>query len=250
MVEYDRTRLPDVYREARALSDATHELWESTLAAILPPGLAVERVLDLGCGTARFVTMLRRLFGAPVVGVDPSLRMLAQREVAGGSVAAGAAEAIPLAGASVDLAFLSMVYHHLQPAAALPELRRIVRPGGHVIVRTPTLEGMDGSIEYTRFFPEALAMNRARMPARAGLVEAFTGQAFTCLEHRVVPSPIAATHAEYLRKIAQRGFSSLQLMPEDAFARGLAELSRYCGGLERDGPVHELVDLFLFRRVQ
>jgi hypothetical protein len=29
-----------------------------------------------------------------------------------------------------------------------------------------------------------------------------------------------------------------------------AALSRYCGDLERDGPVDELVDLFLFRRVQ
>ena len=150
--------------------------------------------------------MLRRLFGASVVGVDPSLRMLAQREVAGGSFVAGAAVAIPPPRALVDLAFLSMVYHHLRPAEALPELRRIVRPGGHVIVRTPTLEGMEGSLEYTRFFPEALAMNRARMPSRAGVVEAFTGHAFACLEHRVVSSPIAATHAEYLRKIAQRGF--------------------------------------------
>jgi SAM-dependent methyltransferase len=160
---------------------------------------------------------------------------------------AGHAEAVPLADGAVDLAWLSMIYHHIQPAAALPELRRIVRPGGHAIVRTATVEGMEAAVEYLRFFPEALALNRARMPSRAGLVEAFAGQGFTRLEHRVVPTPLAATRAEYCRKIARRGFSSLQLMADDAFARGLAALERYCAR-GPDGPVDELVDLFLFRR--
>jgi hypothetical protein len=99
-----------------------------------------------------------------------------------------------------------------------------------------------------RFFPDALALNRARMSSREGVVAAFAGHGFARLEHRVVPSPIATARAEYLRKIARRGFSSLQLIPDDAFARGLAELERYCNGLEGDGPVDELVDVFLFRR--
>ncbi len=248
MVDYDQTPLPDVYRQARALSDDALAIWETALAAILPPGLAVTRVVDVGCGTARFVPLLRRLFGAPVVGVDPSLRMLAEREGADGLFVAGHAEAIPLADGSFDLAFLSMVYHHLRPALALPELGRIVRAGGHAIVRTTTLEGIEAAVEYLRFFPEALATNRARMPSRAAVVEAFAAQGFACREHRVIPTPLAATRADYCRKIARRGFSSLQLMPDDAFARGLAALERYCRAAGADGPVDELVDLFVFRR--
>lgn len=247
MVDYDRTRLPEVYREARALSDEGLALWETTLVGLVPPDVAVTRVVDLGCGTARFVPLLRRLFRASVIGVDPSLRMLAERDDAAGLFAAGHAEAIPLADGSVDVAWLSMIYHHVDPVAVLPEVRRILRPGGHVIVRTATLEGIEAAVEYLAFFPEALALNRVRMPSRAGLVEAFTGHGFTRLEHRVVPTPLAPSHAEYCRMIARRGFSSLQLMADDAFARGLAALERHCAS-RPDGPVEELVDLFLFRR--
>jgi SAM-dependent methyltransferase len=248
MVDYDRTRLPEVYRQGRALSDDALARWEAALAGLLPLGPAVTRVVDVGCGTARFVPLLGRLFGAPVVGVDPSLRMLAEREAPGGGFVAGHAEAIPLADGSVDLAFLSMIYHHIDPAAALPELRRIVRPGGHAIVRTATLEGLEAAVEYLRFFPEALATNRARMPRRAAIVEAFAAHGFARREHRVIPTPLAASRAEYCRKIAHRGFSSLQLMPDDAFARGLAALERYCAAAGADGPIDEQVDLFLFQR--
>lgn len=194
------------------------------------------------------VPLLGRIFGAPVVGVDPSLRMLAEREVPGGAFVAGHAEAIPLADGSVDLAFLSMIYHHIDPAAVLPELRRIVRPGGHAIVRTTTLEGIEAAVEYLRFFPEALAMNRARMPGRAAIAEAFAANGFARLAHRGVPTPLAPTRAEYCRKIAHRAFSSLQLVSDEAFARGLAALEHYCAASGADGPVDELVDLFLFRR--
>jgi SAM-dependent methyltransferase len=215
---------------------------------MLPSGLAVARVVDLGCGTARFVPLLRRLLGVSIIGVEPSLKMLADREVAAGPFVAGCGEAIPLADGSVDLVFLSMVYHHLRPAEALPELRRIIRPGGHVLVRTSTREGVEAAVEYLRFFPEALEGNRARMPSRAGLVDAFAEHEFASLAHRVIHFPFEANRDDYCRKIALRAFSSFQMMSDEAFAQGLAALERYCSTAEHDGPIDELVDHFLFRR--
>src|SRR5207249_11645854 len=71
-------------------------------------------------------------------------RMLTGREplaAARGTFLAATAEALPLATGAIDLVFLSLVYHHLgAKTAALAEVRRVARAGGHVIVRQVTRE--------------------------------------------------------------------------------------------------------------
>jgi hypothetical protein len=57
---------------------------------------------------------------------------------------------------------------------------------------------------------------------------------------------MATSYAEYLDKIRERPFSSLQLLPDDVFERRLAELEAHCRtGPER--PIREPVDLLVFR---
>src|SRR5712691_4554659 len=104
-MEYDRTPLPEVYRIARTLPTETLDVWGRAIRAMLPEAAPVERVVDLGCGTARFTRVLGDVLRASVVGVEPSMRMLAEREVRDGRLAcfvAGTAEALPLASGSVD----------------------------------------------------------------------------------------------------------------------------------------------------
>lgn len=80
-------------------------------------------VLDVGAGDGRLLTELRRRGQA---GVDPR---------PGGNVLAGRAEALPFPDASFDAALLVRVLAHLQdPAAALAEARRVLRPGGLLLV--------------------------------------------------------------------------------------------------------------------
>jgi SAM-dependent methyltransferase len=87
------------------------------------------RVLDLAAGTGRLTEELRRRF-ADVVAVEPDERM---RAVHGGALA-GSAEAIPLGGASVDAVFVGEAFHWFDPAAAIPELARVLRPGGGLAI--------------------------------------------------------------------------------------------------------------------
>ena len=249
-MDYDRTPLPEVYRAARTLPRETMDLWGRAIRAMLPPAGEIARVLDLGCGTARFTGLLADVLSASVVGVEPSLRMLEEREVRDPRRArfvAGRAEALPLAGGSVDLVFASMVYHHLRADAALAEVARVLRPGASLMIRTPTRESVADFV-YFGFFPEALAIDRARMPSRAGLVEACGAAGFTLRGHELVRQRFAEDHADYYRKIALRGLSSLQLLSDDAFARGLREFAAYCRSAERGGPIDETVELFLFSR--
>ena len=94
----------------------------------LRPG---RRVLDLGAGTGKLTRQLAAT-GADVVAVEPGAPMLAQLRAALPNVEAlvGAAEAIPLPDASVDAVTAGQAYHWFDPDRALPELHRVLRPGG------------------------------------------------------------------------------------------------------------------------
>lgn len=102
-------------------------------------------LLDAACGDGAHSRWLsERLAGGRVFGVDicEGYLQVARQLVADGPGAAasvgfcaGAVERLPFADNSVDLAWCAHSLYSLpDPIAALGELRRVVRPGGHVAV--------------------------------------------------------------------------------------------------------------------
>jgi len=92
-----------------------------------------EVAVDLAAGTGLFTRALLRR-AARVVAVEPDSRMrevLAQRSP-GVDVRAGWGEAMPLPDASADAVFVSTAWHWLDPARAVPEIARVLRPGGRL----------------------------------------------------------------------------------------------------------------------
>ncbi|HEX6933638.1 MAG TPA: class I SAM-dependent methyltransferase [Streptosporangiaceae bacterium] len=94
------------------------------------------RILDLGAGTGKLTAQLAGLDldGArpDVIAVEPDPHMLAQlrRGLPGVTAAAGRAEAIPLPDASVDAVLAGQAAHWFDLVRALPEIARVLRPGG------------------------------------------------------------------------------------------------------------------------
>jgi SAM-dependent methyltransferase len=98
-------------------------------AFVLPLIAKGQRVLDLGCGPG---TITAGLPGV-VLGIDgePTQLTLAQAAAPTARFAAARAGALPIATHTLDIAFAHALFEHLpDPAAALAELRRVLRPGG------------------------------------------------------------------------------------------------------------------------
>ncbi|MBP7962301.1 MAG: class I SAM-dependent methyltransferase [Caldilineaceae bacterium] len=98
-----------------------------------------EIVLDVGCGPGTFYPVLRT-FGVKIVALDASLGMVSEIEaqnVATQWPAQANAERLPIAAASCHRVMANhMLYHVPDQVAALTEMRRVLRPGGRVLIST------------------------------------------------------------------------------------------------------------------
>ncbi len=95
-----------------------------------------ETVVDVGCGAGRAVAELGRL-GVRAVGIDPDPDMLAlaRERWPDGEFRAGEAYDLPLADGEVAGYRADKVFHELaDPAAALAEARRVLAPGGRIVL--------------------------------------------------------------------------------------------------------------------
>ncbi|MFC4068255.1 class I SAM-dependent methyltransferase [Actinoplanes subglobosus] len=92
---------------------------------------AARRVLDLGAGTGKLTRVLLDA-GFQVDAVEPSAQMRDQLAVSAGqaSLFEGTGESIPLPDASVDAAVCAQAWHWVDPARAVPEVARVLGPGG------------------------------------------------------------------------------------------------------------------------
>lgn len=147
MPRYDRRLLrarfaaaADRYDEVAVLQ---HEVESRLLESALSLQPEPQRIVDVGCGPGRALSMLRQRYRrGSVLGIDLALPMLRRARKAGGfwrslPVACADACALPLPDGSVDLLFSSLCLQWVDDfPAALDEFRRVLRPGGRLLLAT------------------------------------------------------------------------------------------------------------------
>jgi ubiquinone/menaquinone biosynthesis C-methylase UbiE len=96
------------------------------------------RVVDIGTGTGALIPEIRRFApGAEVVGVDRSFGMLALAPRSPVRLTMMDAMRLGLRTAAFDVAVMAFILFHIpEPAAALAEVRRVLRPRGAVGIVT------------------------------------------------------------------------------------------------------------------
>jgi ubiquinone/menaquinone biosynthesis C-methylase UbiE len=249
-VDYD-LRQHAVYARGRAPSRAVLELWTSVFARYIPT-VGSPTVLDLGSGVGTWSELMATAFRGTVWGVEPSRKMreAAERDHAhpGVRYVDGSAERVPLADGSCDAALLSYVLHHVSDRdACARELRRVLRPRGVAIVRTALRESLP-AVPFFAYFPTALAIDEARMPARKDVIATFARHGFEVVADEVVLQETSPSLRVYHERLKLRAISTLELLPDDEFAAGVERLR---GAAERETepqPVIAPVDLLVLRR--
>jgi ArsR family transcriptional regulator len=144
VLEERRRRSQDFFDlHARQWDDLARTLlpvpeYRQRLLEQVPEGVAV---LEIGVGTGGLLTELVARAGQ-VIGVDHSPAMLeeARRRLSGAGTAGielrlGEMTHLPLPDAAVGCVVANMVLHHAaDPAAVLAEIRRVLKPGGLLLI--------------------------------------------------------------------------------------------------------------------
>lgn len=123
---------------ATPLGAFVEETERALLLDVLSPR-PVEVVADIGAGTGRFARYLAEQASVRVVAVEPSttMREVGERETSALAVEwhGAVAEDLPLEKGSVDAALLVTVVEFVEdPARAIAEARRVLKPRGRLVV--------------------------------------------------------------------------------------------------------------------
>lgn len=174
------------------------------------------RVLELGCGTGIFLEKLAA-HGAAITGIDLSSDLLARcasrmKGVSTVRLVRGNAMQMPFADGSFDAVYGSSILHHLDLAAALAEVARVLRPGGRIAFAEPNILNPQVAVMFRlgltkRYFgvsPDEMAFSRFRAfraARQAGLSEVAV-RPFDFL-HPATPRPMIGA-LERLSRAAER----------------------------------------------
>lgn len=183
------------------------------------------RVLEVGCGTGLLAGALAERTAAKVWAVDaePAMVEVARRRLAGARQAR--AEALPFKNGWFERVVLRLVVHLLDRDRALPELRRVLGPGGRAVIATFDLAHFEG-FWLDRLFPRLREIDLARFPAPETLCGELETAGFSTT--RIVHVPVAGhvSRDDALEKIRGRHISTFDLLTEDEVADGTARAAR------------------------
>lgn len=181
---------------------------------LLPDG--ARRVADLGAGTGGFSRVLAGV-AAEVVAVELDLRMarVAAGRSAGVSVVNGRAELLPLRSGSLDGVVVSSAWHWMDHARALPEIARVLRPGGRLGV---VWNGPAPSVDWVRELLHRPDPPESTRPPRSSRgLQIPPGVPFAEPEHRVIRHSLRRTPSE-LVGLAGTYSRVVMLSPADRLA--------------------------------
>ena len=208
-------------------------------------GLGVgRRVLDLAAGTGKLTRQLLAT-GAACVAVEPSadMRAVCRRVVPAARVVAGTAEAIPLAGGSVDLLTVAQAFHWFDAEVALGEMARVLRTGGVVAL---VWNVRDESVPWVADLGRIMAaVGRAPGATPAELVATRPPAPLGAFEHHRFASATSVDRAGLVDLVSSRSY--VNVLGDDERARILGEVREFAASLAEPIEVPYVTDVLSAR---
>jgi demethylmenaquinone methyltransferase/2-methoxy-6-polyprenyl-1,4-benzoquinol methylase len=204
------------------LSGNVDRRWRRLVAEKLRPALDVDStVLDVACGTGDLALVIAEACGARVVGVDfcrPMLDIAARKSADAPQrtipFVEGDALRLPFADEKFDAATIAFGLRNLSDVAGgLGELRRILKPGGRLVVlefSRPVVPGFRALFQFyfSRVLPrvgglvsgsrgayEYLPDSVSKFPDQARLASLMKEVGFENVDYRNLTGGIAALHS-------------------------------------------------------
>jgi ubiquinone/menaquinone biosynthesis C-methylase UbiE len=207
------------YERLRPVDVTWWQLFDLLVAA---GDLAGRRTLDVGCGTGALAVALAER-GGKVWGVDSSPEMLAEAQAkkTRARFKEGAAEALPFKDGWFERVVMRLSLHHLDRPRALAEAARVLVPGGRIAIATFDPEHFD-RYWLNELFPSVAAIDRARFPDKTTLRAELEEAGFAGVRIGPLTQPGMVSRAEALERIQGRYISTLNLIDEGEYERGLA----------------------------
>ncbi|MBO3735896.1 class I SAM-dependent methyltransferase [Glycomyces niveus] len=202
----------DLYDSVRPTYPAEALRWQT--------GDEPKDIVDLGAGTGLLTRGLIAL-GHRVTAVEPDPRMLAKLTAASPGVHAaheGPAEALPLPDASADIVTAGQAFHWFDRKRALPEIRRVLRPGG---LLAPIWNVRDNATGWVAALTEAIGNAQGELDAVAATEPGYFGPGFAAPEHRVFRHEMPLDRAGLLRLVQSRSY---YLVADDARKRHILDV--------------------------
>jgi SAM-dependent methyltransferase len=181
-------------------------------------------VLDIGCGTGRFLAQLAEVAKAWGVDASPEMLEVAKTRTPDAGLKLGTAEALPFKDGWFERAAMWLVAHLVDRPRAFAEARRVLTRDGRLAVATFDPSYFD-AFWLNELFPSMEAADRERFPTASGLEAELRSAGFGVRLLRLSQRG-TLDRAAALERIRGKHISTFDLITDEEYETGLARAER------------------------
>jgi len=185
-----------------------------------------DRILEVGCGTADYLSILSELLYAHGFGFDTSPSMISECSKKNQRIELAIADAngpFPYGNSEFDFVFNINLVHYISDLENLfKESFRVLQNDGSVLTVTDSCQDISERT-LTSYFPETLDIDRGRYPGNSSIISAMKKAGFEGIYTTKVKTSFEFKK-QHFEQYRNKAYSSLRLIPEESFEEGIKRL--------------------------
>jgi len=222
-MKYDYNEISKLYDDVR---DADLKAIEFLITST--PLNEKSKILEIGCGTGNYLSLLEMLTKAEVWGLDSSKGMLekAREKTKTATLVQGdALELSEIPDGTFDLVYMVDVIHHIKDIGKMfQNIHRVLKAGGRIHIFSDSYQHIRNRLT-TKYFPETLDAELSRYQDAPELMESLSQNSFREIKSGIVYIGDDFSIGPRLIEIARKkGYSMFGLISEEAIGAGIERI--------------------------